>query len=87
MIGAGFAYDAVRAIARATQERRADRDYWREIRARRRDYWRDDRPGADGSSIEASIAAQLDHDVFLASPRHCPECRQMFMLVRMAETA
>lgn len=79
--GSGFAYDAMRLTTRAVEERRARHDYWREVRRRRVERSRAlcRRPVA--GSLREAIAAQLHHDVFLASPRECPQCRQAFVLI------
>lgn len=78
----GFAYDAVCRIARATEARRANQAYWREMRNRSRHHALS-RPHLGHPDVGASIAAQLDHPVFLASPRRCPECRETFVLIRV----
>lgn len=78
-----IAYDLMRQFLRAIEERRADREYWREVRKRRQDPCCANRPIAGHRSVSECIAAQLDHDVFLASPRTCPECRHSFVLINV----
>ncbi len=81
--GSGFAYDAVCRIARATEERRANTEYWREIRSRSKHRGPSSRPPLDHRQVDVCIAAQLDHVVFLSSPRTCPECRDTFVLINV----
>jgi Zn-finger nucleic acid-binding protein len=81
--GSGFAYDAMQKIARATEERRANAAYWREIRKRHQQHPPAARPPLEHASTDACIAAQLDQGIFLVSPRRCPECGNNFALINV----
>jgi Zn-finger nucleic acid-binding protein len=83
--GSGFAYDAMRRTARAIEQRRADRAYWREVRRVRRVRSRPRGLAARAASpdVDRAIADQLDHGVFLASSRNCPACGESFVLIHV----
>jgi Zn-finger nucleic acid-binding protein len=81
--GFGFAYDAMCRVARATEERRANAEYWREIRKQHQHSSAHSRPPLEHASIEDCISAQLDQGIFMSSPRRCPECRDFFALIHV----
>ena len=83
--GSGFAYDAVRMTARAVEDRRANRAYWRELRRRRRVHVHAHTEAPAGDDLSASIAKQLDAEVHVASTRRCPQCRDTFILLRVGQ--
>lgn len=81
--GSGFAYDAVRKIVQATEARRANAEYWHEIRENHWKHHRTSRPSLGHGSVEEDIAQQLDQGIFLTSPRLCPECGKSFALIHV----